>query len=403
MISLIISINLDGQTWLKTMDRLPDTGQKNSYTNTPGEDSDYEINAPFYIDNGDGTVTDTVTGLMWQKQDGGEMSYDSAVVWVGRLALAGYQDWRLPGIHESFSLMNLDALNPALNQTAFANTGAEYWWSADVAANNPSKVWVTNSGGGQGAHPRTETISAGGTKKFHTRAVRNIHSSKILEERFKFLADSVVLDLFTGLMWERYPLNDSINWENALMRSENIVLGGYRDWRLPNIKEIASIHDEKSVAPAVNKNFFSAIRSAKYWSSTSQFNRGINAWYIDFQNLGLTTYVAKNTRACYAICVRTAEDKLLGVKNSTMANSSEIKYPNPAGQAVHLKGFSTGSYEIVLLNAVGEVMQHKRIDIEEENTDFLYSVDHITPGYYLMQVLMSGQVVKLKKIVVTGQ
>lgn len=92
MISLIKHINLDGQTWLKTMDRLPDTGQKISYTNTPGEDSDYEINAPFYVDNGDGTVTDTVTGLMWQKQDGGEMSYDSAVVWVDRLALAGYQD-----------------------------------------------------------------------------------------------------------------------------------------------------------------------------------------------------------------------------------------------------------------------------------------------------------------------
>lgn len=164
MISLIISNNLDGQTWLRTMDRLPDTGQKINYTNSPGEDSDYEINTPYYVDNGDGTVTDTITGLMWQKQDGGEMSYDSAVDWVGRLALAGYQDWRLPGIHESFSLMNLDALNPALNKFAFTDTGAEYWWSADVAVNNPSKVWVTNSGGGQGAHPKTETISAGGTK-----------------------------------------------------------------------------------------------------------------------------------------------------------------------------------------------------------------------------------------------
>ncbi len=403
MISLIISNNLDGQTWLRTMDRLPDTGQKINYTNSPGEDSDYEINTPYYVDNGDGTVTDTITGLMWQKQDGGEMSYDSAVDWVGRLALAGYQDWRLPGIHESFSLMNLDALNPALNKFAFTDTGAEYWWSADVAVNNPSKVWVTNSGGGQGAHPKTETISAGGTKKFHARAVRNTHPPNTLQARFKFIADSVVLDLLTGLMWERYPLNDSINWENALMRAENIVLGGYCDWRLPNIKEIESIQDEKNISPAVNKNFFSAIRSAKYWSSTSQFNRGVNAWYIDYQNLGLTTYGAKNTRACYAICVRTAEDQLLGVQNNTMTHSGTMIYPNPAGQALHLRGFSAGLYDIVLLNAVGEVLQRSSVQITEENADYLFCVDHIAPGYYLMQVMMSGHLVKTQIIVVTGQ
>ncbi|MFN8331990.1 MAG: DUF1566 domain-containing protein [Saprospiraceae bacterium] len=130
------------------------------------------------------TVTDTITGLMWQKQDGGEMSYDSAVDWVGRLALAGYQDWRLPGIHESFSLMNLDT-NPALNKFAFTDTGAEYSRSADGAVNNPSKVWVTNSGGGQGAHLKTETISVW-NKKFHARAVRNTHPPNTLQARFKF-------------------------------------------------------------------------------------------------------------------------------------------------------------------------------------------------------------------------
>lgn len=298
--------------------------------------------------------------------------------------------------------MNLDALNPALNKTAFTDTGAEYWWSADVAANNPSKVWVTNSGGGQGSHPKTETISAGGSKKFHARAVRNVHPSRTLEARFRFVADSVVLDLFTGLIWERYPLNDSINWENALMRAENLVLGGYRDWRLPNIKEITSIHDEKSIAPAVNKNFFSAIRSSKYWSSTSQFNRGINAWYIDFQNLGLTTYGAKNTRAGYAICVRTAEDKLLQLQNETMAHSAITLYPNPAGKALHISGFSPGLYDIILLNAAGEVMQHSSIHFAEENADFLYPIGPIPPGYYLMKVLLSGHLVKSEKIAITG-
>jgi len=49
--------------------KLPDTGQTQSFTSTFGEDSDYTINPPSYTDNGDGTITDNVTGLIWQKED----------------------------------------------------------------------------------------------------------------------------------------------------------------------------------------------------------------------------------------------------------------------------------------------------------------------------------------------
>ena len=49
--------------------KFPDTGQTRSYTDVFGEDSDYLINAPSYTDNGDGTVTDNSTDLMWQQED----------------------------------------------------------------------------------------------------------------------------------------------------------------------------------------------------------------------------------------------------------------------------------------------------------------------------------------------
>ena len=48
---------------------IPDTGQTGDYTSTFGEDSDYTINPPSYTDNGNLTVTDNVTGLMWQQED----------------------------------------------------------------------------------------------------------------------------------------------------------------------------------------------------------------------------------------------------------------------------------------------------------------------------------------------
>ena len=52
-------------------------------TTTFGEDSAYTTapaaNPQSFTDNGDGTITDNVTGLMWQKTDAGEMTWENAV------------------------------------------------------------------------------------------------------------------------------------------------------------------------------------------------------------------------------------------------------------------------------------------------------------------------------------
>lgn len=48
------------------------------------------------VDNGDGTVTDTKTGLMWQKADAGTMNWETAIAYCKKLMLAGHSDWRLP-------------------------------------------------------------------------------------------------------------------------------------------------------------------------------------------------------------------------------------------------------------------------------------------------------------------
>jgi hypothetical protein len=73
--ALITSLSF-GQGIQKTMLKLPDTGQTGDFTSTFGEDSDYNINVPFFIKNNNGTVTDTMTGLMWQQADGGEMTIE---------------------------------------------------------------------------------------------------------------------------------------------------------------------------------------------------------------------------------------------------------------------------------------------------------------------------------------
>ena len=76
--------------------KLPDTGQTNSYTVTFGEDADYAINQPSFTNNGDGTVEDNVTGLVWQQADGGEMTWSNAFVYAQTNRVGGQSDWRLP-------------------------------------------------------------------------------------------------------------------------------------------------------------------------------------------------------------------------------------------------------------------------------------------------------------------
>lgn len=278
----------------KTMKRLPDTGQTQSFTNTFGEDSDYSIHPPYFILNSDGTVTDTVTGLMWQQTDGGEMTFEAAGNYCADLTLAGYDDWRLPTAQEAFSILNHGTGNPALDAMVFNNTGAEYWWSSEVQVGNALKVWVTNAGGGIGNHLKTETVSAGGTKKIHVRAVRNTMPPVPVPQQFT-LTGGTVTDEITRLEWQAVASPDTITWEDALMRAENYILDGKDDWRLPNIKELESLNDEQRSQPSINTNFIQGIVAGRYWSSTTLNNQTGRAWTMDTR-FGVVSYDVKTNR-----------------------------------------------------------------------------------------------------------
>ncbi|MCK5832803.1 DUF1566 domain-containing protein [bacterium] len=57
--------------------------------------ADYGLND--FSDNGDGTLTDSATGLMWQKgHSAGSMSWEDALEYAETLTVAGHDDWRLP-------------------------------------------------------------------------------------------------------------------------------------------------------------------------------------------------------------------------------------------------------------------------------------------------------------------
>jgi formylglycine-generating enzyme required for sulfatase activity len=292
--------------------KLPDTGQTNSYTTTKGEDADCIINPPSYTDNGDGTITDNNTGLMWQKTDGGETTFENAITYCDNLTLAGYADWRLPSAQELFAINNHNNINPAMNTIYFTKTTAEYWWTSETRADDVTRVWLVNAGGGIGAHLKTETISAGGTRYVHVRAVRNPYSTTFSISHFTDNGNGTITDNYTGLTWQKIQSTTTMTWEEALVYCSTFSLGGKTDWRLPNIKELQSLNDVKLSKPSFNKTYFTNILAGNYWSSTTLQNTSSKAWDINM-DYGIVSYNDKTLKENVLLVRGGSDDKDLNL------------------------------------------------------------------------------------------
>jgi len=125
------------------VNRLLATGQKNCWNNTAevvscvgtGQDGDLQKGTPLaYVDNRDGTITDSNTGLIWEKlsDDGSIHDWDNRYTWLDAFAVkiatlnagggfAGATDWRVPNIRELRSIVDFRKSNPSVSP-AF-NTG----------------------------------------------------------------------------------------------------------------------------------------------------------------------------------------------------------------------------------------------------------------------------------------
>ncbi|MCK6557413.1 DUF1566 domain-containing protein [Candidatus Binatia bacterium] len=155
-----------------------------------GQDGEFQKGvARAYVDNGDGTVTDTKTGLMWEKlsADGSIHDAYNTYTWTAAVTtkiatlngggFAGYTDWRLPNINELLSLVNYGALGPAIDAafntacvpsctvTTCSCTVSSYYWSSTTYRSSPSGAWVVGFGSGD--------VGAGlKSTNFYVRAVR---------------------------------------------------------------------------------------------------------------------------------------------------------------------------------------------------------------------------------------
>ena len=113
-----------------------------------------------YTDHGDGTVTDNVTGLMWQKCSGGQTNdaacsgtattytWQGALDYCNALTLGGYSDWRLPSVKVLESIVDDSTSSPAIDIAIFPATGSNHYWSSTTSAYSTSYAWLVYFGAG---------------------------------------------------------------------------------------------------------------------------------------------------------------------------------------------------------------------------------------------------------------
>jgi hypothetical protein len=286
----IIAINSVGicQTQLY---KIVGTGQNNSYNNSGiitipasgetfyGQNSNHPGNIPEYTDNGDGTITDKISGLMWEKTtdkngDGtinyyDKKTYAEALTGASACRTGGYTDWRLPTIKEQYSLIMYYGAESNPNATTqgtsvpFINTNYFTFGYGDINSSShgatsderlidaqyaTSSIYVSTTMNGQStmfgvnfADGRIKGYPSTNQKKYFVLYVRG--NTAYGKNDFKDNGNGTITDNATGLMWMQNDNESPVLWENALSYAENFSYAGYSDWRLPDVKELQSLID----------------------------------------------------------------------------------------------------------------------------------------------------------------
>jgi hypothetical protein len=131
---------------------------------------------------------------------------------------------------------------------------------------------------------------------------------------YKDLGDGSVLDTATGLAWESASGTQTYTWQAALARCESLTTGGHGDWRLPNIRELASLIDYSRHMPAVDPRFAVSAAYMAYWSSSAYLGWGstaaiINTYYGTLNGASKTPIDPESPYAYLMVrCVRDGDE-----------------------------------------------------------------------------------------------
>ena len=269
-------------------------------------------------------VQDNVTGLTWEaKTDVNKavtMNWADAntyVTTVSNAALCGYIDWRLPTPQELASLLDnsiswTTTTTAVTDQTFFPDQQRATYWSAQDASATGAATgrWAVDFQFGMTVIEETTALK-------HVRLVRGA----VAAPSYAAPESQTVKDEKTGLTWRQCADGLSgdacatgaalaYTWQDALKRVVTINqagFAGFKDWRLPNRNELASIVEYTRNNPALNTARFVGFPlpggvAPNFWTSTPYAADPTKAWSVGFKDGEVVFSSVSNPR--YVLLVR---------------------------------------------------------------------------------------------------
>lgn len=242
---------------------------------------------------GEPVVVDQVSGLVWMGCVAGtggaacdvfagewRYTWTDGLGYCDGASWAGLSDWRLPNEHELLSIMDHGADGaPAVDQAAFPGTLVScYWSSSFCAGSRPPRAWFA---------PFTSDSYANCLDTDLNCAIRCVRDGSgyaaspmpRFTRRVAVEGFPVVTDAVTGLVWQGCPAGEAgddcagsptwMDWPDALAYCEDSAWAGFTDWYVPNVVELRSLLDDRSVEPGLDAESFRGSVAGEYWSSTS--------------------------------------------------------------------------------------------------------------------------------------
>ena len=413
-----------------------------------GQDATYSGNQPAYTDNVNGTITDHVTGLVWEKDMGDKISWADAMNKADTLTRGGFDDWRVPDIKELYSLIlfsgrvsgataiqsfiNADFFNQPLGNPDIGEReiDAQTWSSTHyvgLTMNGDSTVFGVNFVDGRiKGYPKYKPGSENtipNTMYFRMVRGNTSYGSNLFFDN----GNGTISDQSTGLMWQQADDGQLRDWENALDYAENLVLGGFNDWRLPNAKELQSIVDysrspQTTGSPAIDPKFYTSTiidpdgnagQYPYFWTSTThqdgpnpyssavyiafgEAQGEMNGKLMDVHGAGSQRSDPKSgevsdypqfhgpqgdVRYVYN-AVRCVRDIDQSTTSKTIPGGKEFRlYPNPATDRIHIKLEDELDHLVCLTDIMGKPAAYFQVDGSGS-----LEIRHLQPGLYMIRL-----------------
>ncbi len=249
---------------------------------------------PFdYTDQGDGTVLDHVTGLVWQKE---VVKATQAFTWAAAPAYCaaltlpappGFK-WHVPTRIQALSLVDyttLAAVDGPFLGSGQPPGGMYTWtstpWVVSQITTKPQDAWMVNFGGGGGLTSNAASQSA----SEYVRCVASPAVTPLPYPHYAQVGAGEVEDVETGLVWVQASHPTLLSQPDAASYCATLGLNGHT-WRLPSVNELSSLVDDnpdiKKVSPAIDACVFPDTPANAYYMSSSIV--GSTPWALNYED-----------------------------------------------------------------------------------------------------------------------